>query len=103
MPSCYSISLWKLLELQVKNHVDLTLNFSIENVLFGIRNDHSAMIINFIIVLSKYYIYLCKCNDTQPNAQMLLSFITCKDEWSEMVWACVEEGRWACFEKSIGV
>ena len=26
-----------------------------------------------------------------------------KGKWSEMVWACVEEGRWACFEKSIGV
>ena len=26
-----------------------------------------------------------------------------KDEWSEMVRACVEEGWWAYFEKSIGV
>ena len=26
-----------------------------------------------------------------------------KGEWSEMVWACVAEGWWACFEKSIGV
>ena len=26
-----------------------------------------------------------------------------KGEWSEMVRACVEEGLWACFEKSIGV
>ena len=26
-----------------------------------------------------------------------------KGEWSEMVWACVEKGRWACFEKSVGV
>ena len=26
-----------------------------------------------------------------------------KGEWSEMVQACVEEGRWACFEKSVGV
>ena len=26
-----------------------------------------------------------------------------KGEWSEMVRACVEEGWWACFEKSIGV
>ena len=24
-------------------------------------------------------------------------------EWSEMVLACVAEGWWACFEKSIGV
>ena len=24
-------------------------------------------------------------------------------EWSEMVRACVEEGWWACFEKSVGV
>ena len=24
-------------------------------------------------------------------------------EWSEMVQACVEEGWWVCFEKSIGV
>ena len=24
-------------------------------------------------------------------------------EWSEIVRACVEEGRWACFEKSVGV
>ena len=26
-----------------------------------------------------------------------------KDEWSEMVWACVEKGWWVCFEKSVGV
>ena len=26
-----------------------------------------------------------------------------KGIWSEMVWACVEEGLWACFEKSTGV
>ena len=26
-----------------------------------------------------------------------------KSEWSEMVQACVEEGWWACSEKSIGV
>ena len=26
-----------------------------------------------------------------------------KGEWSEMVQKCVEEGRWVCFEKSIGV
>ena len=26
-----------------------------------------------------------------------------KGEWSEMVWACVEEGWWACFEISDGV
>ena len=26
-----------------------------------------------------------------------------KGEWSEMVGACVEEGWWACFEKSIWV
>ena len=26
-----------------------------------------------------------------------------KGEWSEMLWACVGEGRWAYFEKSIGV
>ena len=26
-----------------------------------------------------------------------------KGEWSEMVWACVEEGWWARFEKSVGV
>ena len=26
-----------------------------------------------------------------------------KGEWSEMVQACVEEGWWACFEKSIEV
>ena len=26
-----------------------------------------------------------------------------KGEWSEMVWACLEEGWWACFEKSVGV
>ena len=26
-----------------------------------------------------------------------------KGEWSETVQACVEEGWWACFEKSIGV
>ena len=25
-----------------------------------------------------------------------------KGEWSEIVWACVEEGRWASFEKSVG-
>ena len=26
-----------------------------------------------------------------------------KGEWSEMVWACFEEGWWACFDRSIGV
>ena len=26
-----------------------------------------------------------------------------KSEWSEIVQACVKEGWWACFEKSIGV
>ena len=26
-----------------------------------------------------------------------------KGKWSEMVQACVEEGWWACFEKSVGV
>ena len=26
-----------------------------------------------------------------------------KGEWTEMVRACVEEGWWACFEKSVGV
>ena len=26
-----------------------------------------------------------------------------KSEWSEMVWACVEEGWWTYFEKSVGV
>ena len=26
-----------------------------------------------------------------------------KGVWSEMVWACVEEGWWACFEKRTGV
>ena len=26
-----------------------------------------------------------------------------KGEWSEMVQACIEEGWWACSEKSVGV
>ena len=26
-----------------------------------------------------------------------------KGKWSEMVWACVEEGWWECFEEGIGV
>ena len=26
-----------------------------------------------------------------------------KGEWSEILWACVEEGWWACFEKSVVV
>ena len=26
-----------------------------------------------------------------------------KGEWSEMVGACVGEGLWACFKKSVGV
>ena len=59
------INLWESLKLHVQNHVDLIL--SMENVLFGIRNDHSAKSANYVIILTKYYIYLCKCNDNLPN------------------------------------
>ena len=71
------INLWESLKLHIQNHADLILNLCMENVLFGIRNDHSAKSVNYIIILPKYYTYLhrCRCNETQLNLQMLLSFI----------------------------
>ena len=65
------INLWESLKLHIQNHADLILNLCMENVLFGIRNDHSAKSVNYIIILSKYYIYLCRCNETQLNLQLL--------------------------------
>ena len=44
--------------------------------------------------------------DKEPNGDVGIegnSGSDCNSEWSEMVGACVEEGWWACFEKSIGV
>ena len=42
----------------------------------------------------------CKAGDVRIEGN---SHSDGKGEWSEMVRACVEEGWWACSEKSVGV
>ena len=44
----------------------------------SIVDQASAKIANYIILMTKYYIYLCRCNDSKLNVNTALNFIQSK-------------------------
>ena len=62
----------------LQTHIDLNLNLSLQTILFGIVDQASAKIANYIILMTKYYIYLCRCNDSKLNVNTALNFIQSK-------------------------
>ena len=47
----------------------VNLQLSEEFILFGVKeNVYTDVVLDFIILLAKYYIYICKWNNTKPSA-----------------------------------
>ena len=71
----YVFSLWESLKVYLQVNIDLNLNLSLQTILFGIVDQTSAKSANYIILMTKYYIYLCKCNNSKLNVNTALKFI----------------------------
>ena len=65
-----SQSLWKMLKnLGSKYHVELELNLA--NVLYNVIARPNSNIFNFLTLVTKFYIYRCKCQQKQPSYEVL--------------------------------
>ena len=69
---------WASLETLIKNTCDseTTLDFSEILILFGIKEDTvTNRVIDFILLLAKFYIYKCKWNKTSPNITAFIGIL----------------------------
>ena len=57
--------LWVHLGKWLKDNCDFATNFSRILVLFGSKNEGNT--VNFISLLMKYYVYVCKCKEITPH------------------------------------
>ena len=57
----------------VLNSLDITIRFDIKNVLFGILDtDNISILVNYILLESKYFIYRCKLNKGSLCVRLLV-------------------------------
>ena len=55
------------------NSLDITIRFDIKNVLFGILDtDNISILVNYILLESKYFIYRCKLNKGSLCVRLLV-------------------------------
>ena len=58
---------------QIFTSIGISCNFDLRSILFNcIVNNPSDHIRNFIILITKQYIFHCKCENIQPNLAMIL-------------------------------
>ena len=59
-------SFWKSIESWIANSFNTQINLSIIDILFGVpgRTDTMFLYINFIIIHAKYYLFKCKCEES---------------------------------------
>ena len=71
--------LWNLLRAQFKRCSGEDLDTSLQCIILG-QTDSKAVILssNFLLLLTKYFIYTCRVNELKPTFNSLLSFIKSK-------------------------
>jgi len=63
----------------VLNSLNITIRFDIKDVLFGILDtDNISILVNYILLESKYFIYHCKLNKRSLCIRLLVDKLTKK-------------------------
>ena len=76
-------SFWHLLCSWISEEKVIPISLSLENVIFGVFNViEDFHILNHIILLAKYYIYICKLNIIYPSLKVFIAKVeaTCQIE-----------------------
>ena len=63
----YVYRLWTYLE-SFSKEIGISVNINLTSILYNCIDERSAgSVINFIVLIIKFYVYRCKCSETPPN------------------------------------
>ena len=73
--------MWESLREYAQKHTDLSLNLSLQSINLNTLDEPSKESANYLVLPSKYYVYLCRCNEVKPSFPTFL--VVTKNKYHE--------------------
>ena len=94
------LDLWTLVKRYIEHNYTCVVNLSVENVIFNKIRPEARHVANFLCLITKVYIYKCRCVKTNPNITQLSAIFTQIQSMEKYI--AIRNGKLTLHEKKWG-